>query len=54
VKHNISVIKEPAAQTQTGGKLLISVIEAVRELIQNQDFAAEIKSKIGKEIDTST
>lgn len=30
------------------------VIEAIRELIQNQDFAAEIKSRIGKEIDTST
>ena len=30
------------------------VIEAIRELIQNQDFAGEIKSRIGKEIDTST
>ena len=30
------------------------VIEAIRELIKNQDFAAEIKSRIGKEIDTST
>ena len=30
------------------------VIEAIRELIKNQDFATEIKSKIGKEIDTST
>lgn len=30
------------------------VIEAIRELIQNQDFAAEIKSRIGKEIDTTT
>ncbi|WP_420314590.1 recombinase family protein [Anaerotignum propionicum] len=30
------------------------VIEATRELIKNQDFAAEIKSRIGKEIDTST
>ena len=29
------------------------VIEAIRELIQNQDFAGEIKSRIGKEIDTS-
>ena len=27
------------------------VIEAIRELIQNQDFAGEIKSRIGKEID---
>ncbi len=30
------------------------VIEAIRELIKNQDFAGEIKSRIGKEIDTST
>jgi site-specific DNA recombinase len=30
------------------------VIEAIRELIKNQDFAEEIKSRIGKEIDTST
>ena len=30
------------------------VIEAIRELIQNQDFAGEIKSRIGKEIDTTT
>ena len=30
------------------------VIEAIRELIQNQDFAVEIKLRIGKEIDTST
>ena len=30
------------------------VIEAIRELIQNQDFAGEVKSRIGKEIDTST
>jgi site-specific DNA recombinase len=30
------------------------VIEAIRELIQNQDFAEEIKSRIGKEIDTTT
>ncbi|WP_350445995.1 zinc ribbon domain-containing protein [Anaeromonas gelatinilytica] len=30
------------------------VIEAIRELIKNQDFASEIKSRIGKEIDTST
>ncbi|EGW38160.1 hypothetical protein DOT_3918 [Desulfosporosinus sp. OT] len=30
------------------------VIEAIRELIKNQDFAAEIKSRIGKEIDTTT
>lgn len=30
------------------------VIEAIRELIKNQDFATEIKLKIGKEIDTST
>jgi hypothetical protein len=30
------------------------VIEAIRELIKNEDFAAEIKSKIGKQIDTST
>ena len=30
------------------------VIEAIRELIKNQDFATEIKSRIGKEIDTST
>jgi len=30
------------------------VVEAIRELIKNQDFAAEIKSRIGKEIDTST
>lgn len=30
------------------------VIEAIRELIKNQDFATEIKSKIGKQIDTST
>ena len=30
------------------------VIEAVRELIKNQDFATEIKSRIGKEIDTTT
>lgn len=30
------------------------VIEAIRELIQNQDFAGEIKSRISKEIDTST
>lgn len=30
------------------------VIEAIRELIKNQDFAAEIKSRIGKIIDTST
>ena len=30
------------------------VIEAIRELIQNQDFAGEIKSRICKEIDTST
>ena len=30
------------------------VIEAIRELIKNQDFAGEIKSRIGKEIDTTT
>ena len=30
------------------------VIEAIRELIKNQDFSTEIKSRIGKEIDTST
>lgn len=30
------------------------VIEAIRELIKNEDFATEIKSKIGKQIDTST
>lgn len=30
------------------------VIEAIRELILNQDFATEIKSRIGKEIDTTT
>lgn len=30
------------------------VIEAIRELIKNQDFATEVKSKIGKQIDTST
>jgi len=30
------------------------VIEAIRELIKNKDFAEEIKSRIGKEIDTST
>lgn len=30
------------------------VIEAIRELIQNEDFVAEIKSKIGKQIDAST
>ena len=30
------------------------VIEAIHELIKNQDFAGEIKSRIGKEIDTST
>ena len=30
------------------------VIEAIRELIQNQDFAGEIKSRIGIEIDTTT
>ena len=30
------------------------VIEAIRELIKNQDFVTEIKSRIGKEIDTST
>lgn len=30
------------------------VIEAIRELIKNQDFPTEIKSRIGKEIDTST
>ena len=30
------------------------VIEAIRELIKNQDFAGEIKSRIVKEIDTST
>lgn len=30
------------------------VVEAIRELIKNEDFAAEIKSKIGKQIDTST
>ncbi len=30
------------------------VVEAIRELIKNQDFASEIKSRIGKEIDTST
>lgn len=28
------------------------VIEAIRELIKNQDFATEIKSRIGKEIDS--
>lgn len=30
------------------------VVDAIRALIKNQDFAAEIKSRIGKEIDTST
>lgn len=30
------------------------VVEAIRELIKNEDFATEIKSKIGKQIDTST
>ena len=30
------------------------VIEAIRELIKNQHFAGEIKSRIGKEIDTTT
>ncbi len=30
------------------------VIEAIRELIKNEDFATEIKSKTGKQIDTST
>lgn len=30
------------------------VIEAIRELIQNQDFVAEIKSRISKKIDTTT
>lgn len=30
------------------------VVEAIRDLIKNEDFSAEIKSKIGKQIDTST
>ncbi|MCR1465967.1 recombinase family protein [Clostridioides difficile] len=30
------------------------VVEAIRDMIKNEDFAAEIKSKIGKQIDTST
>ena len=30
------------------------VIEAIREMITNQDFAVEVKSRIGKEIDIST
>lgn len=29
-------------------------IKAIRELIKNQDFATEIKSRIAKEIGTST
>ena len=29
------------------------VIDAIRELIKNRDFATEVKSRIGKEIDTS-
>lgn len=42
--------------TQTVKKTDIEplVIEAIRELIQNQDFAGEIKSRIGIEIDTTT